>query len=481
MKTTVCAAIAMVVFPGGSSSVEAQDLTDQAKQAISKAATYYVNEVAVSGGYVYYYSPDLKKRLGEGPATATQIWVQPPGTPTVGMALLDAYSATQDRMFLEAATAAAEALIYGQLQSGCWTNSVDFDPRGKTAQYRNGKGKGRNFSTLDDGISESALQLLMQVDQAHNFQHAAVREATQIGLDALLAAQFSNGAFPQGWDETAVATKQPKTKASFPDYDWRTEGRIKEYWDMYTLNDGAAGTIAETLILADQIYGTASGAKRKADPRFRQALRRLGDFLVLAQLPKPQPAWAQQYSFQMHPIWARRFEPPAVASRESQDVIQTLMKIAAETEDDSYLKPIPAALQYLQRSLLPDGRLSRYYELQTNRPLYMNRSGKQYSLTYDDSDLPNHYGWKTDSEVQALSTAYAAAVNHRPVPSSTTTAAEVQQMIKDLDDEGRWLSRYNGEPMSGQPKFTDGETYLNSEVFSQNLSKLSEFVLSRAK
>ncbi|MEZ6132755.1 MAG: pectate lyase [Planctomycetaceae bacterium] len=457
----------------------AQDLKTDARQAISKAAGYYVREVAVHGGYVYYYSPDLKKRHGEGPATATQIWVQPPGTPTVGLALLDAYEATQEPWLLEAATAAAEALIYGQLQSGAWTNSIDFNPRGQTAQYRNGKGKGRNFSTLDDGISQAALQLLMRIDKAHMFRHPAVRDAVQTGLDAMLAAQFDNGAFPQGWDETPVAVTQPIKKASFPEYDWRTEGRIREYWDMYTLNDGAAGTIAQTLLVADRIYGTPSTtAELQPDLRYRKALQRLGEFLILAQLPEPQPAWAQQYSFQMHPIWARRFEPAAVASRESQDVIRTLMKIAAVTEDDRYLKPIPAALQYLQRSLLPDGRLSRYYELQSNRPLYMSRSGKNYSLTYDDRDLPNHYGWKIQSEIAELTAAYTDAVQHRSPTTARISPAEVQQILNDLDDSHRWLSRYDGEPLSGQPKFADGEQYLNSDVFSRNLTKLSEFILS---
>ena len=36
---------------------------------------------------------------------------------------------------------------------------------------------------------------------------------------------------------------------------------------------------------------------------------------------------------------------------------------------------------------LPDGRLARYYELGANRPLYVQRRGKVYSLTYDDSAL----------------------------------------------------------------------------------------------
>src|SRR5690606_1376148 len=100
---------------------------------------------AVHGGYVYYYSPDFSRRLGEGVAAPEQIWVQPPGTPTVGMAYLAAWKATSDDDYLTAARDAARALIYGQLQSGGWTNSIDFVPRSeRTALYRNGKGRGRN-------------------------------------------------------------------------------------------------------------------------------------------------------------------------------------------------------------------------------------------------------------------------------------------------------------------------------------------------
>ena len=55
----------------------------EVRAAMKRAATYYADEVAVEGGYVYYYSIDLTRRLGDGPATATatEIWVQPPGTP----------------------------------------------------------------------------------------------------------------------------------------------------------------------------------------------------------------------------------------------------------------------------------------------------------------------------------------------------------------------------------------------------------------
>lgn len=44
---------------------------------------------------------------------------------------------------------------------------------------------------------------------------------------------------------------------------------------------------------------------------------------------------------------------------------------------------------FLRGSLRPEGRLSRYYELQTNTPLYMTHD---YQLTNDDSKPQEHYG-----------------------------------------------------------------------------------------
>ncbi|OYT68700.1 MAG: hypothetical protein CFK52_14510, partial [Chloracidobacterium sp. CP2_5A] len=137
----------------------------------------------------------------------------------------------------------------------------------------------------------------------------------------------------------------------------------------------------------------------RQDERCRQALLKLGGFLLLAQMPEPQPGWAQQYDFNLRPIWARKFEPPAVAGRETQDAIETLLRIYRLTGDAKWLEPIPRALAWLKRSHLPDGRLARYYELRSNRPLYMT---PDYKLTYSDRDVPDHYGWKTESRVAAL-------------------------------------------------------------------------------
>ena len=439
---------------------------------MKRAATYYAGEVAVKGGYVYYYSTDLAKRLGEGPATATEIWVQPPGTPAVGEAYLAAYGATSDSLYLEAALAAGKALVYGQLESGGWRNSIDFDPSGpRIDQYRNGKGKGKNFSTLDDDISQAALRFLMRLDAATDFADAEIHGAVEYALPRLLAAQFPNGAFPQGW--TGPVEARSVVKATLPEYDWRTEGRIKEYWNEYTLNDGLAGTVADTLIVAHQVYKEAV---------YLEALKKLGAFLVLAQLPEPQAGWAQQYNGAMQPIWARAFEPPAVSGRESEDAMLALLKIAAASGDNALAAPVVAGVKYLERSLLPDGQLARYYELGTNKPLYMQRAGKGYELTHDDSALPDHYGWKNPAQLGLLKDAYRALLAGRPLEEVTgppaVDAGTVAKIVAALDDKGRWITVHDGGEtrLVGQPKFAEGEEYLSSAVFAQNLTILSRYL-----
>jgi hypothetical protein len=48
----------------------------------------------------------------------------------------------------------------------------------------------------------------------------------------------------------------------------------------------------------------------------------------------------------------------------------------------------------LEKSKLPDGQWARFYELGTNKALYC--VAETYELTYDDKNLPTHYGFKID-------------------------------------------------------------------------------------
>jgi hypothetical protein len=228
--------------------------------------------------------------------------------------------------------------------------------------------------------------------------------------------------------------------------------------------------VADVLIDAHRIYG---------DDKYLRALAKLGDFLLLAQMPPPQPGWAQQYNYEMKPIWARKFEPPGVSGDETQEVLQTLMKITHITGDEKYLEPIPSAAAWLKRSQLRGGGFARYYELKSNRPLYMNRKGDKYFLTYDDRNLPSHYGWKTESQMRELGIQFKRIRSGKPpVPeiSAADRVARAQRAVKTLDPQGRWVSNFTGERLVGQAKMPVGTPYLSSQVFSDNLTALSDYV-----
>ena len=68
----------------------------------------------------------MSRRWGEIEAKPSMIWVQPPGTATMGHLFLDAYHATGDEYYYQAAEQVGGALIWGQHRSGGWNYFIDF-------------------------------------------------------------------------------------------------------------------------------------------------------------------------------------------------------------------------------------------------------------------------------------------------------------------------------------------------------------------
>src|SRR5688572_2929174 len=200
------------------------DLDPQARDALRRATSYF-QSISTRGGYLWWYSEDLKQRAGESRATETQIWVQSPGTPAVGLAFLRAHEVTKDPSYLQAAQRAAEALAWGQLESGGWTYLIDFDRANQRTYRRADKGKlntkqiarRRNVTTFDDDTTQLALRFLMKFVTVQTNAPAEIRSALDYGLENLLGAQYPNGAWPQGLDGRARAASlhQPKP-ARFP-------------------------------------------------------------------------------------------------------------------------------------------------------------------------------------------------------------------------------------------------------------------------
>jgi PelA/Pel-15E family pectate lyase len=390
--------------------------------------------------------------------------VQPPGTPAVAMAMLEAFQRTGEPSYLEAALDAGRALVRGQVHSGGWSNRIEFDPaERKRFAYRvdgpPGK-RARNISSFDDDQTQSALRFLMQLDRATKEQNETIHEAAMYALDAILRNQHRNGAWSQVFDGAHVRNDEPK-RANYPD-DWPRKYPGGDYWWHYTFNDGAMADVIETLLEAAEIYD---------EPKYKQAAIRGGEFILMAQMPQPQPAWAQQYNSDMQPAWARKFEPPAISSSESVGVIRALLALHTATGDARFLKPIPAALDWLKRSVLPDGRHARFYELHTNQPLYMTRD---YQLTYEPNDVPTHYSFITGNlNANRLEREYreAAAGNSRASQrGSSPGEAEIRRILAGLDERGAWVEEGSLASHKYRGRIIDSRTFI------RNVERLSRYV-----
>ena len=369
--------------------------------SMKRAVSFYRENLSVDGGYASSWSLDPiigQTETSEGP---TVFSIQPHGTTTVGLAMLKAWQATGEKEFLEGAIESGEALAGCQLSSGGWSSDFDWDPV-LMAKYHIRKnldggdrdaGKRRHRSTLDDNKTQSAIVLLLELAVLPEVKdNEEIQRAWQFGFDSLLAAQRSDGGWPQQFEGPAKPD-QPVLKASFPE-SWPREYPKESYSHLVTLNDGNLYQVMKLLLLVRELTGSTDAL---------DSAKQLGDFLLRAQMPGPQPAWAQQYNGAMHPAWARKFEPPAISSVESLGAAEALFELWIATGESKYRGAIEPALQWLESSQLENGEWARFYELQTNRPLYCE--AETYRVTYDDRDLPSHYAFQVggvDRKIESL-------------------------------------------------------------------------------
>jgi hypothetical protein len=473
---------------GGTSARQDAALAERAAAALRRSVEFYRTRVAAQGGYHFAYAEDLsygRSEMSEGP---TRVEVQRDGTPIVGMAYLDAWHATGDRYYLDAARDVALALVKGQYCSGGWGYFIELDPQKRAPfPYR---ADGRcpagaagpqpdSPTTLDDNVTQAAMRLLMRVDRELGFTDREVHGASRFALDSLVRAQYPNGAWPQRYSRFPDARAFPVRTASYP-ASWPRSWPGSNYFEHYTFNDNSVVDALDAMLEAARVY---------AEPRYLTAAEKAGGFILLAQMPEPQPGWAQQYDRDMHPAWARRFEPPSVTGGESQSVMRALLLLYRETGNAKYLEPLPRALAYYRRSLLPEVDhpsetrrracprstpcAARFYELKTNRPLYITKGTRitpleqgvinvdGYEVSYSDASVITHYAVVVSAagladierEYQEVRTADRATLkrpdrltglspwSERPVPAENQAELEsrVRRIVGQLDDRGAWV------------------------------------------
>ncbi|MGB7327342.1 MAG: pectate lyase, partial [Rubripirellula sp.] len=221
--------------------------------------------------------------------------------------------------------------------------------------------------------------------------------------------------------------------AQYPNGGWPQFWPLREgYYSHITFNDGAMIRVME--VVRDVASGKAPYDFVDAERRDKAArAMALGiDCLLKTQIRQAGKltAWCAQHDANtLAPAWARAYEPPSLSGSESVGIVRFLLKI--EEPSNEVAASIDGAVQWLRKVQISgwrsdevtnaDGRRerlliadpiapplwARFYELKTDRPLYLDRdsvfrydysaisyerrSGYTYHGTWAESVLEKDY------------------------------------------------------------------------------------------
>ena len=375
-----------------------------------------------------------------------------------------------------------------RLKSGGWHATADFDPAYPNEdgrlyhgeKYKHGQIIKHTISTtFDDNATQGAVRFLLAFADitaaSTDSRDMQIRETLDQALQGMMRAQYPNGAWPQSYDgRTRDPKDHPIKKAHVPE-DYPRKWPDADYTVYYTLNDNCHADCVRVMLQAWKMLGS---------PEYLASAKRGADFLLLAQLPEPQAAWAQQYDFDMAPAWARSHEAPSLSSSESGNVIAALLDIFLQTGEQKYFDAVAPAVAWLERSALRPKKWSRLYELGTNRPIFGDDRGViAYSKDEISRKSATGYTWESNFGISAVLARYERikSEGRDAVLASSATAkmdakeleSRVDEIVASLDATGRWIS--NERWKKGAPP----EPVISTKIISRNMQALSDYLLSQ--
>ncbi|MGM8226384.1 pectate lyase [Cellvibrio sp. ARAG 10.3] len=408
-----------------SAAIFAEPSSDEVKDTMKRATRFMVEKVSHRGGYVWSYLPDFSRRWGELEARDTMIWIQPPGTATMGHVFLDAYHATGDEYYYAAAEQVAGAIIWAQHPSGGWNYLADFGGEASLRDWYSTIGKNAwrleefhhyyGNATFDDGGTAEAAKFLLRL--YNEKLDPKYRPALDKAISFVLDSQYPSGGWPQ----------------RFPlrhDYPRKDQ---PDYTSFITFNDDVAQENIDFLLMCYQVLG---------EQRVREPLVRAMNAFLTTQLGQPQPGWALQYTTELQPAGARSYEPRSLSPATTADNIRQLIKFYRMTGETKFLARIPEGLDWLDSVRLPrkDAIGNRthptFVEVGTGKALYTHRRGSnatngEYYVDYKPGNELIHYRSIRHVDVDYLrqlfkeATALAPEVVIKGSPLKSKTAVEL--------------------------------------------------------
>ena len=313
------------------------------------------------------------------------------------------------------ARAVADSVIQYQSPQGGWPKSTDLATPPRTPDDIPSPGRGR-ANSLDNEATTLPMAFLARV--AHATGEAKYKGSFLRGVEYLLAAQYPNGGWPQFWP--------------------LRDG----YHTRITYNDGAmirAMTILRDVAGGRPPYDFVDAPRRG---RAAKAVARGIDCILKTQIKQDGKltAWCAQHDEKtLEPAWARSYEPPSLSGGESVGIVRFLMSIEEPTPEIvaaiegavAWLRSVAMKGVRLERIRRDDGRTerflvpdpaapplwARFYELGTNRPLYLDRDSVfRYDFTKISYERRSGYAYHGTWAASLLATEYPAWSQKRQRP-----------------------------------------------------------------
>jgi len=339
-----------------------EELATKALDALDRALTC-LTRLQVEGCWAYAYQHPSLLPVGGSvyrmPADRRRVSMKYGGPVSLASMFLSAYEALGDDRYFEVARRTGQFLLEAQQPGGYWTMgySLTFDgPRGAS-----------DYGRIQDDYQTTPMRFMIHLYRLTG--DPAYLDSARRVADFLVKAQNPNGSWPGGYYWGA---KKGKTSGG------------KDYGGG-EFNDGAMTDPFEHLLLMYHVT---------KDESYLDPLIRAADWILESQVRGPAWGWAQQYSSDNRPAWARQHEPPAVCPRVLVfHVARILFHAYFLTGEEKYPLAMCDAVDWLKRVEDPERGWFMYYSCRDGKPCYGVKH-KEYPWHDDESkNVPKPVGF----------------------------------------------------------------------------------------
>lgn len=272
-------------------------------------------------------------------------------------AFLRACEVLGDERYLRVAENCGQMLVKTQDKNGAWCQGYIIMP---DHAYPVSPGTG----SIEEGTQTDPLRVLFwlwRITGKSEYRDAAIKSAQFV-----LGGQKPDGAWP-----LTVNSHSMKPGGGYSGYS--------------TLNDGTTLWGMKAILM---------GWHLTQDQKYLDALRKAGQWLINAQLPGKACGWAEQYSDDGKPAWAREFEPPAACMSAVGEAADALFLMYDLTGDDQYLAPLRKCVEW-GVNMPAEHKGYLYYDPESGEPV----TAKGYKIhRFSDAAFKNASPYRTSTD-----------------------------------------------------------------------------------